>query len=42
LADSGFAALDEDPGFALGLNTHEGEITCEAVAQAFASTGDAS
>ncbi len=39
LADSGLAALDEDPGFARGLNTHEGEITCEAVAQALASTG---
>lgn len=39
LADSGLAALDEDPGFARGLNTHEGKITCEAVAQALASTG---
>ncbi len=34
LADSGIAALDDDPGFALGLNIHQGEITCEAVAQA--------
>ncbi len=40
LADSGLAALDDDPGFALGLNTHEGKITCEAVAQALAFTSD--
>ena len=39
LADSGLAALDDDPGFARGLNTHEGKITCEAVAQALAPTG---
>ena len=39
LADGGLAALDDDPGFALGLNTHEGKITCEAVAQALAPTG---
>jgi len=42
LADSGLAALDDDPGFALGLNTHEGKITCEAVAQALAPAGDVS
>ncbi|RLA41712.1 MAG: alanine dehydrogenase [Gammaproteobacteria bacterium] len=39
LADSGLAALDDDPGFARGLNTHEGKITCEAVAEALAPTG---
>ena len=39
LADIGLVALKDDPGFALGLNTHEGKITCEAVAQALASTG---
>jgi len=39
LADRGLAALQDDAGFARGLNTHEGKITCEAVAQAFASTG---
>ncbi len=40
LADSGLAALEKDRGFARGLNTHEGKITCEAVAQALAPTGD--
>ena len=40
LADRGLAALEDDPGFALGLNTHEGKITCEAVAQALAPSGD--
>ncbi len=39
LADSGLAALDDDSGFALGLNTHEGKITCEAVAQALGLSG---
>ena len=39
LADRGLAALEDDSGFAKGLNTHEGKITCEAVSQAFASTG---
>lgn len=39
LADSGLAALDDDPGFARGLNTYEGKITCEAVAEALTSTG---
>ncbi|OUS10067.1 alanine dehydrogenase [Gammaproteobacteria bacterium 53_120_T64] len=39
LADKGLAALAGDPGFALGLNTYDGEITCEAVAQAFAPAG---
>jgi alanine dehydrogenase len=28
------AALQADPSFALGLNTHEGQVTCEPVAQA--------
>ncbi len=39
LADSGLAALDDDPGFARGLNTHEGKITCEAVAHALDPVG---
>ena len=34
LADNGIAALREDPGFAMGLNTHEGYLTCQAVAEA--------
>jgi alanine dehydrogenase len=34
LADSGLDALRADPGFALGVNTHAGHITCEAVASA--------
>jgi len=39
LADRGLAALEDDPGFALGLNTHKGAITCEAVAQALGLAG---
>jgi len=39
LADRGLTALDDDPGFARGLNTHEGKITCEAVAEALAPAG---
>ncbi|OUS03752.1 alanine dehydrogenase [Gammaproteobacteria bacterium 54_18_T64] len=39
LADKGLTALNEDPGLALGLNTYDGKITCEAVAEAFASAG---
>jgi alanine dehydrogenase len=39
LADKGLAALDDDPGFALGMNIYQGEITCEAVAQALGLTG---
>ena len=39
LADRGLTALDDDPGFALGLNTLEGKITCEAVAEALAPSG---
>jgi alanine dehydrogenase len=34
LADGGLDALRADPGFALGVNTHAGYITCEAVASA--------
>ena len=33
LADQGLAALEKDPGFAKGLNTHHGRIMCRAVAQ---------
>jgi alanine dehydrogenase len=36
LADLGFAgAVRSDPALALGVNTHRGEITCQAVAGAF-------
>jgi alanine dehydrogenase len=34
LADNGITALREDHGFARGLNTHRGYITCKAVAEA--------
>ena len=34
LAERGLAALAEDPGFAKGVNTHRGRLTCEAVADA--------
>jgi alanine dehydrogenase len=34
LADNGDAALDADPGFRKGVNTHAGKITCRAVAAA--------
>ena len=34
LADEGLEALKADPGFAKGLNTHRGHITCAAVADA--------
>ena len=34
LADSGLDALRTDQGFALGVNTHDGHITCQAVAEA--------
>jgi alanine dehydrogenase len=34
LADNGIAALREDHGFARGLNTHGGYLTCKAVAEA--------
>ncbi|MFM8987093.1 MAG: alanine dehydrogenase [Holophagaceae bacterium] len=34
LANAGWKkALTDDPGFLLGLNTHEGHLTCEPVAQ---------
>lgn len=36
LADRGMDALTDDPGFALGLNTYAGNITCQAVAEALA------
>jgi alanine dehydrogenase len=35
LADNGIAALREDHGFARGLNTRGGYLTCKAVAEAF-------
>jgi alanine dehydrogenase len=38
LADNGVAALDEDPGFRKGVNTHAGRITCRAVADALGRT----
>jgi alanine dehydrogenase len=34
LADNGIAALREDNGFARGLNTQGGYLTCKAVAEA--------
>jgi alanine dehydrogenase len=34
LADNGLDALRSDPGFARGVNTHDGHITCKAVAEA--------
>jgi alanine dehydrogenase len=34
LADRGFDALQEDTGFAKGVNTYQGFITCEPVAEA--------
>lgn len=34
LADKGIEALKEDDGFLLGLNTYQGQYTCEAVAKA--------
>lgn len=33
LAAEGLAALSADPGFAKGVNTHGGYVTCEAVAE---------
>lgn len=34
LANQGLAALSRDPGFAKALNTHQGFITCQPVAEA--------
>ncbi len=34
LAQHGLAALKKDPGFLAGLNVHQGQLTCEAVAVA--------
>jgi alanine dehydrogenase len=34
LADRGLAALRDDPGFAKGINIHQGYITCRPVADA--------
>ncbi len=34
LAVEGVEALEQDPGFAKGINTFQGHVTCEAVAQA--------
>jgi alanine dehydrogenase len=33
LANQGFEALRKDPAFAKGVNTYDGSISCEAVAQ---------
>lgn len=35
LAAKGIAALKDDPGLALGLNTYKGQLTCPAVGEAF-------
>jgi len=35
LAAKGVAALKDDPGLALGLNTYKGKLTCPAVGEAF-------
>jgi alanine dehydrogenase len=35
LANDGVQALRADPGFAKGLNTYEGFITCRPVAEGF-------
>jgi alanine dehydrogenase len=35
LANQGIAALKQDLGFAKALNTYQGYITCQAVAEAF-------
>ncbi len=34
MAERGVAALHDDPGFARGVNTFQGHVTCEAVADA--------
>ncbi|MGK2915473.1 MAG: hypothetical protein ACSLE5_13685 [Porticoccaceae bacterium] len=34
LANSGLDALRTDPGFAMGVNTHKGHVTCQPVAEA--------
>jgi alanine dehydrogenase len=36
LADSGLDALRADQAFARGVNTHDGHITCRAVAESLA------
>jgi alanine dehydrogenase len=33
LADKGIEALREDQGFAKGVNTHQGALTCKPVAE---------
>ena len=40
LADNGFDALRRDAGFARGLNTHAGKITCAPVAEAMDRMSD--
>lgn len=35
IARDGMAALKNDPGLALGLNTYDGKLTCPAVGEAF-------
>ena len=42
LADEGLEALVQDPGFAKGVNTHVGRITCRPVAEALGRIEDAS
>jgi alanine dehydrogenase len=39
LADSGLEAVRTDPGLARGVNTHDGHITCRAVAEALDRMG---
>jgi alanine dehydrogenase len=34
LANEGLESLRKDPGFAKGVNVHQGQITCRAVAEA--------
>lgn len=40
LANQGLAALKADPGFGKGLNTHQGHITCQVVAEALGRLAD--
>jgi alanine dehydrogenase len=35
LAEKGLEALHDDPALMLGLNTHQGKLTCLGVAEAF-------
>ncbi len=40
LADRGLEAVRVDPGLACGVNTHQGRITCKAVAEGFDRMSD--